>query len=266
MRILITEFKRMFYEKKLIGLLLGTIAYVTICSLFFNLRFRLDYGYVEASYEQSGFKLWQDNISEVYVTMLMQIIPTMIYIFSFMDDMKNGIDNQICIRNKSNTYYTMKYITVISGGMIYNFLSVILLYFPINYLLSTGDYKINYLDRESALVGNFFKGNTAFEFIIIIALCYAFVGGICAAMSFVISIWTDNRVLVCIMPYIIFRLLRAILKKENMSVLVKIIVGDVDVCMTDKPFIYSVYFFIWWILLVSILYVISYTVRIERKR
>lgn len=266
MRALITEFKRMFFEKKIIWLIGITVIYVTVCSLFFNLRFKLDYDYDDIHFKMSAFKLWQDTMSKSFMVVLMQIIPSMVYIFSFMDDRKNGMDNQICIRNHNNIYYTAKYITIITGGMLYNLLCVILIYFPLYFLLSAGGDGWNYLDRNGALVGKFFTGNTAIEFVLVIALCYAFAGGVCAAMSYVISMWIDNRVLVCIMPYMIFRMLGDILRREKMPALIKIILGDVDYCMTDQPFIYSVYHFIWWILLLSILLVISYTIKIEKKR
>lgn len=266
MRTLFIEFKRMFFEKKLMWLLIVTIIYVTICSLFWNLRFKLDYGYAEISYDQSAFKLWQDTVNTGYMTALMQIVPSMIYIFSFIDDRKNGIDNQICIKNHSNIYYIMKYMMVIIGGMLYNFLSVVLIYIPLYFMLSTGNGGWNYLDRENALIGKFFTGNTAIEFVLIIALCYSFVGGVCAAMSCVISLWIDNRVVLCIMPYIIFRILGTMLRSEKMTVFSRIILGDVDWSMEVQPFIYYVYYFVWWILLLSILFIISYIINIEKKR
>ncbi|MCI8409006.1 MAG: hypothetical protein HFJ09_07010 [Lachnospiraceae bacterium] len=264
MRTLSTELKRMFFEKKMVWLLAITVIYVIVCSLFWELRFKLDYGYVEVHYKASAFKLWQDTMDKSFMIVLMQIVPSMVYIFSFMDDRKNGIDNQICMRNHNNIYYLMKYITVVIGGMLYNLLSVILIYVPLYFLLSRGGDGWNYLDRTDALVGRFFNGNTAIEFVLIIAVCYAFVGGVCAAMSYVLSIWVENRVLICILPYIIFKILRQIFGQK--ITLTNIILGDVDVCMDDKPFIYSVYYFVWWILLISILLVISYTINIEEKR
>lgn len=264
MRTLITEFKRLFFEKKIFWLIAITIIYVTVCSLFWNLRFKLDYGNTEIYYGQSAFKLWTDTINESFMAALMQIIPSMVCVLSFMDDRKNGIDNQICIRNHSNIYYMAKYITVIIGGMLYNLLSVILIYVPLYFLLSTGNYGWNYLDRDSAVVGKFFTGNTAAEFVLVIAVCYAFVGGVCAAMSYVLSIWIENRVLVCIMPYIIFKILMNIFGQK--TTLANIIIGNVDSSMEFKPFIYSVYYFLWWILLLSILLIISYTINIKNKK
>lgn len=266
MRTIITEFKRMFFEKKIIWLLIVTVIYVVVCSMFWELRFKLDYNYVEVHYKASAFKIWQDTMCKSFVTVLMNIVPTMIYLFSFMDDRKNGIDNQICIKTYSNNYYIAKYITVITGGMLYNLLSVILIYFPIYFLFSRGNDGWNYLDRTDALIGKYFTGNTAIEFVLLVALSYAFVGGVCAAMSYVISMWTDNRVLVCIMPYIIFRMLRDLWCGEKITALTNIILGGVDVFMTDQPFIYSVYHFIWWVLLLSILLIISYTIKVEQKR
>lgn len=264
MRTLITEFKRLFFEKKIFWLIAITVIYVTVCSLFWNLRFKLDYGNTEIYYAQSAFKLWTDTINESFMAALMQIIPSMVCVLSFMDDRKNGIDNQICIRNHSNIYYMAKYITVITGGMLYNLLSVILIYVPLYFLLSTGNYGWNYLDRDSAVVGKFFTGNTAAEFVLVIAVCYAFVGGVCAAMSYVLSIWIENRVLVCIMPYIVFKILMNIFGQK--TTLANIIIGNVDSSMEFKPFIYSVYYFLWWILLISILLIISYTINIKNKK
>lgn len=266
MRTLVTEFKRMFFEKKLIRLVVITVIYVTLCCMFWELRFKLDYNYDVKPFKQSAFKLWQDTMGKSFVTVLMKIVPSVVFVFSFMDDRKNGVDNQICIRNHSNIYYTVKYITVIIGGMLNNLLSVILIYIPLYFLLSTGNDGWNYLDRTDALVGGFFYGSTAMEFVLVIAVCYAFVGGVCSAMSYVLSMWIDNRVLICIMPYIIFEMLVNILRKEKMPALIKIIIGDVDHYMTDQPFIYSVYYFIWWIFLLSILFIISYTIKIKKKR
>lgn len=268
MRTLIIEFKRMFFEKKIVWLLVITVIYVMVCSLFWNLRFKLDYVYGQTSYKESAFKLWQSTMGENFMTVLMQIMPSMVYIISFMDDRKNGIDNQICIRNHSNIYYAAKYITVITGGMLYNLLSVILIYFPLYFLLSTGDDGWNYLDRAEALVGKFFTGNTAIEFVLIVAVGYAFVGGVCAAMSCVLSIWIDNRVLVCIMPYIIFKILSQVLSHSlrQKTTLRNIIHGNVDSSMSDSPFIHSVYYFACWILLLSVLLIISYTINIKKKR
>lgn len=266
MRKIITEFKRMFFEKKLIWLVVITVIYVTVCCLFWNLRFRLDYDYDEVHYKQSALKLWHDTMGKSFVTVLMKIVPSVVFVFSFLDDRKNGIDSQICIRNHNNIYYTVKYITVIIGGMLYNFLSLILIYLPLYFLLSTGNDGWNYLDREDTIVGRFFTGSTAMEFVLVVAVCYAFVGGVCSAMSYVISMWIDNRVLICIMPYIIFEMLGNILRKEKMSALIKIIIGDVDQYMADQPFNYSVYYFILWILLLSILLIISYTIKIKKKR
>ena len=264
MRILITEYKRMFYEKKIIYLTIITITYVTICCLLHWLRFKLDYDYVEVNYEMSGFYLWQMNIDESFMTALMKIIPPMIFVFSFMDDRKYGIDNQICMKTRSNIYFVIKYIVIISGGMLYNFFVVALVYIPVYCFLSTGDTQFNYLDRSNALVGNLFNGDTAFEFIIIIAIYYALVGGICAGMSYVISCWIDNRVLVCLIPYILFEILRKVLNQKY--ILANIIIGDVDSGMCDKPIIYYICYFVWWILLISIIFVISYTINIENER
>ncbi|MDE6252378.1 MAG: hypothetical protein K2M78_07020 [Lachnospiraceae bacterium] len=266
MRTLITEYKRMFFEKRIFWLIAITVIYVTVCSLFWNLRFKLDYGYFEISYKQSAFKLWQDIINEIYVRVLMKIIPCIVCVFSFMDDRKNGIDNQICIRNHSNIYYMVKYVTVITGGMLYNFLSVILIYVPLYFLLATGDDGWNYLDRYEAYVGKFFNGNTAVEFVLIIAVCYAFVGGVYSAMSYVISMWIDNRVLVCIMPYIICEILQNVLYIVRQVTLANTIFSEVDVYMADKPFIHWVHYFVLWILFLSILLIISYTINIKNKK
>lgn len=266
MRTLITEFKRMFFEKKIIWLVLITVIYVTVCSLFWNLRFKLDYGYGNGPfYKASGFKLWQETMDTSYMVFLMQIIPPMVYVLSFIEDRKNGIDNQICMRNHSNIYYMMKYITVIVGGMIYNLLSVILIYVPLYCLLSTGGDRWNYLDRSEAVVGKFFTGDTVVEFVLIIAVCYAFVGGVCAAMSYVLSMWMDNRVLVCIMPYIIFKILKEGLKQKTK--LIRIMTGGIDHhMMSEEPFIQSVYYFALWILLLSVLLMISYKINIKNKK
>lgn len=266
MRTLITEYKRMFFEKKLIWLLAVTIVYVTICSLFWELRFKLDYNYVEVHYKASAFKLWQDTINKSFMAKLMIIVPPMICIFSFMDDRENGIDNQICMRNHSNIYYIAKYITVITGGMLYNFLSVVLIYIPLYFLLSRGNRNWNYLDIEDATVGALFKGDTAIEFVLIIAAAYAFIGGVCAAMSYVISMWINNRVLVCITPYIIFQIIQDILIKRNMSKLTKIILGNVDIYMEEIPFTYYIYHFIWWFLVLSIILAVSYVINVRNKR
>ena len=267
MRNLIVEFRRMVFEKKIIWFIGVTIIYVTVCSTFFNLRFKLDYDYEEIHYKMSAFKLWQDNMCKSFMVVLMQIVPPMIYVFSFMDDRENGIDNQICIRNNSNIYYIAKYITVIFSGMIYNFFSVLLIYFPLYFTLSVGGDDWNYLDRNNALVGNFFTGNTAMEFVLIVAMCYACVGGVCAGMGYVISMWIDNRVLVCILPYIILKILKGVLFNASAATaLFRIIAGDVDIYMTDQPFYYSVYHFMWWFFLLSILFTISYILRIEKKR
>lgn len=266
MRTIITEFKRMFFEKKLIWLTVFTVTYVIACSLFFWLRFKLDYGYSEYCTEMSAFYLWQMNMNESFVSALMKIIPSMVFVFSYIDDRKNGIDNQICIRSHSNIYYAVKYITVAAGGMIYNFLSIVLIYFSLYFTLSTGDNGWNYLDRANTLISGFFNGNTAIQFVLLIAAGYAFIGGICAAMSYVISMWIDNRVLICIMPYIIFHTLGDILNREKMSLLANITVGNIDVCMCDKPFMYYIYYFVWWIFLLSILFTISYAINIKKKR
>ncbi|MDE7431060.1 MAG: hypothetical protein K2N34_03980, partial [Lachnospiraceae bacterium] len=106
MRTIITEFKRMFFEKKLIWLLVFTVTYVTICSLFFWLRFKLDYDYDELHNEMSALYLWQMNIGEKFTTTLMETIPSIVYVISFIDDRKNGVDSQICVRNHSNIFYT----------------------------------------------------------------------------------------------------------------------------------------------------------------
>lgn len=264
MRTLITEFKRMFFEKKIIWLIVITVIYVTICSSLHWLRFKLDYDYVKVHYKQSAFYLWQMNIGESFMTVLMNIVPCMVYVLSFMDDRKNGIDNQVCMRSQNNIYYMAKYITVIIGGMLYNFLCVVLIYIPLYYLLSTGNEGWNYLDRTAAVVGNYFTGNTAMEFVLIIAVGFAIVGGVCAAMSYVISMWIDNKILVCIMPYIIFRILEFVLRRHRTK-LVNIILGGVDSAM-NTSFIYSVYHFLWWIVLLGILFIISYTINIKKKR
>lgn len=264
MRTLMTELKRMFYEKKMVWLLGVTVIYVMICCSFRWLRYQFDYHYDEMHYNLSAFYLWQMNMDESFMTVLMKIMPSLVYGFSFMDDQKNGIDNQICIKNHSNIYYKAKYITVITGGMLYNFLSVILIYFPIYFCLSTGNRGWNYLDRSDALVGRFFIGSTAIEFILLIAVCYAFVGGVCSAMSYVMSMWIDNRVLICIMPYIIFKILEQTFIQRTRFI--NIIIGEVDTGMSDKPFIFMVYYFVWWILFLSILLITSYTVNIEKKR
>lgn len=266
MRTIITEFKRMFFEKKLIWFVVITVIYVTICCTFWNLRFKLDYDYVEVHYKQSAFFLWQATMNKSFMTVLMKIVPCVVFVFSFLDDRKNGVDNQICIRSHSNIYYTVKYITVIISGMLYNFLSVMLIYVPLCFLLSTGNDGWNYLDRANTIVGKFFAGNTAMEFVLVIAVCYAFIGGVCSAMSYVLSMWIDNRVLICILPYIIFQMLRDILNRQNSTELIRIIIGYVDVCMSDQPFSYSVWYFLWWILLLSILFIISYTIKIKKKR
>ena len=59
MRVIITEYKRMFYEKKLVTLLVITLVYIIICSSFRWLRYRLDYPYEELHYQLSAFYLWQ---------------------------------------------------------------------------------------------------------------------------------------------------------------------------------------------------------------
>lgn len=267
MRLLIIEIKRMLFEKKLLWFVGSTIIYMTICSMFFNLRFRLDYGHANVCYNMSAFKLWQDTMDKIIMMVLMQIVPPMIYVISFMEDRKNGIDIQICVRNNNNRYYATKYTTVIMGGMLYNFLSVILMYFPLHFLLSTGGYKWNHLDREYALVGKYFTGNTAMEFVLLIAMACSLTGGICAAMSYVISLWIDNRVLVCIIPYIVFKILNGIqLFRRNSPVLFKIIAGNVDICMIDQPIRYYVYHFIFWLILLSSLLTISYIIKIKKKR
>lgn len=186
--------------------------------------------------------------------------------FFFMDDRKNGVDNQICIRSHSNIYYMMKYITVIIGGMLYTLLSVILIYFPLYFLLSTRNEGWNYLDRSHCSIGKYFTGNTAIEFVLVIAVGFAFVGGVRAAMSYVISMWIDNKVLVCIMPYIIFKILGSGLRSPENTALKEIIMGGVDVHMTNNPFSYSVYHFALWVLLLSTLLIISYKIKIEKKR
>lgn len=274
MRTLVTEYKRMFFEKKIIWLLITTVIYVTVCSLFWNLRTKLDYDYVELHYNILAFKLWKETIQESYMTALLKIIPCMVFVFSFMDDRKNGIDSQICMRNHSDIYYMTKYIVAITGGMLYNFLSVIVIYIPLYFLLSTGNDGWNYLDREGALVGKFFTGSTAVEFVLIIAVGYAFVGGVCVAMSYVISMWIDNRVLVCIIPYTIFQILPSVFlimdlytKSETLSNIIHgIILGDIDVHMNDFTFSYSIYYFVGWILLLSILLIVSYKIRVKNKR
>ena len=264
MRVIITEYKRMFYEKKLVTLLVITLVYIIICSSFRWLRYRLDYPYEELHYQLSAFYLWQMNMEEGFMTMILKIMPPLIYVFSFLDDKKCGIDQQICIRTHGNRYYLIKYITAISGGMLYNFLVVLMMYFSMYFCLSTGSRGFNELDRTDALVGRFFEGNTAMGFVFMIAVSYAFVGGVCCAMSFDISLWVENRVLICLVPYMIFKMMEQFFDRRIR--LINILIGEVDVGMSDKPFGFMVLFFAWWVLVLSILFIIGYTVTIERKR
>lgn len=263
MRTLMTEIKRMVHEKRLLWLLGVTVVYVLICCLFRNYYYRLEYDYVEIHTDMSAFYLWQDKMGESFMAVL-EIMPSLVYVLSFLDDRKNGIDNRICCKNHSNFYYTAKYITTMLSGMIFNFLLVILMYFSIYFFLSTGDKGWNCLDRKDALIGKYFTGNTAMEFVLLIAVSYAFVGGVCSAMSYVVAMWIDNRVLICIMPYIIFRILGMIFwRRTRFS---DTLLGGVDPTMTDTPFAVMVDYFTWWVLLLSILLLVSYTYKIERKR
>lgn len=264
MRTLITELKRMLFEKKLIYLTVITVVYVVVCCLFWHLKFRLDYGYNDISYPESGFKLWQDTMCNSYMTVLLSIVPTLIYALSIIDDIKEGIDKRICVQNGSCFFYIAKYITSIIGGMIYNFFAVFLIYFPLQLFLSTGNNGWNYLDRSEAVVGNYFTGDTAMEFVAVIAISYAFIGGVCAGMSFVISIWCDNKVIVCITPYIIFRILKDMLKGGNM--IYDTITGYVDIGLHDVPFSVSISHFLWWFSLLSILLIFSFMINVEWKR
>lgn len=273
MKILITEYKRMFFEKKIIWFLIISVTYIITCVLFFNLRFILDYGYESTQRGISALYLWQYALySEGYAYVLASIVPGLIYVFSFMDDRKYGFDGLICVKTRSDRYYTMKYIAAITGGMIYNFLTIVLTYIALHFFLATGDYSWNDLDRQNTLIGKYFAGNSAMEFVFTVAVGFAFLGGVQAAMSYVISIWLDNRVLVCMLPYFIMSFLGYLWKMSPFYHTVRgkrldiILFLDVDCFMDDKSFNEHIYYFVWWILLISILFIISYTINIEKKK
>lgn len=267
MRTIYIEVKRMLLEKRLLWFLLVTVIYVTVCSMFFNLRFKLDYDYEKVHYEISAFKLWQDNMGKSFMIVLLQIVPSMIYVFSFMDDRKNGIDSQICLRRNGCGYYFSKFITVMFGGMLFNFLTVMITYFPCYFLLSTGCAGWNDLDRNNTVVGTYFHGNTAMEFVFLVAVSYAFVGGVCAGLSFIFSMWMENRVLVCILPYIVFHVIKSTSFLRDVSkIFFFIIAEEVDVFMADWPFHYGVYRFIGWNLFLGILFLVSDRIRIKSKK
>lgn len=265
MRIIITEFKRMFCEKKLTGMIVITLAYVTLCSMFWNLRFKLDYGYTDVYYNVSGFKLWQDVLGKGYMQMLLNIVPPLVYVLSFSEDRKENLDGRICVQTGGTLYYTSKYITSIAAGMLYNFMLVTLSYFPLYFFLSTGNYGWDYLDRTEALLSDSFKGDSAMDVVLLCGLGYAFVGGVCAAMAFVISIWIDNKVLICVMPYIVFSILTPIAGGAFSPELAHVIYGYVDDSFT-YPFSESVCYFLFWMSLLGIAFLGSYIIRIERKR
>lgn len=96
---------------------------------------------------------------------------------------------------------------------------------------------------------------------------YAVIGGICAAMSFLISMWMENKILVVILPYIFFQTVAdmAYLWKFPQGIK-ELFTVHVETAFRDTPVSLHFSLFAKWMLILGILFFVSYVVKIRRKR
>jgi len=259
MRIVITEFKRLFKGGKIFIFWLLSAVYIFVCFLFLNLKFKLDMKYGVDNQLFTGFKLWQDMGAEEYFNFLITVIPGMIYVFSFIDDKKEKIDRRICMDTKNKMYYPVKYFMTVFGGMIYSFITVFGMYFLFYFLLGTYKNGINNIDRVYGYVNPAYKGESAIVLIAFLSLEFAFNGAVFAAIAFSVSLWIDNRVLICIAPYAVFKVISYILPAYSDKEIINVIVGSIDTAMINNNLLTNVLHLLWWIFLTGMISYMGYS-------
>ena len=267
-KIFIAEILRMLRDRKWLYLLIIAVVYIVICRMFASYRYKLDLDYgVEMRFGESAFKIWQFTMDSMQMGVLLYVLPPMVYVLSYMNDRKEKVDQYICVKSQSDVYYAIKYVVAILGGMILNFLFVTLLYLPLYQIIASHVYRIDDLDRVNTLVGPYLKSDKATVAVLLIAAEGAMIGGICVAMSFILSMWLENRILVTVLPYISFRILRnTIYMWQLPKKIVNLAMINVDTGFYDRPV--GQYFdtFAIWMLIFGILFFVSYFVNIRRKR
>ena len=251
-KIFIAEILRMLRDRKWLYLLIIAVVYIVICRMFASYRYKLDLDYgVEMRFGESAFKIWQFTMDSMQMGVLLYVLPPMVYVLSYMNDRKEKVDQYICVKSQSDVYYVF----------------VTLLYLPLYQIIASHVYRIDDLDRVNTLVGPYLKSDKATVAVLLIAAEGAMIGGICAAMSFILSMWLENRILVTVLPYISFRILRnTIYMWQLPKKIVNLAMINVDTGFYDRPV--GQYFdtFAIWMLIFGILFFVSYFVNIRRKR
>lgn len=197
MNVFLSEFKRMFIEKKLIYILIFLMFTFFIIAILNFIPVKM-YG----NNYTNGLNVWGFFLKSRIMTTFIVLFPVLIYCGSFGDDVETNFISNIIIRTGFKKYFTNKYlVTVLSGGILYFATSIVTFY------LSWMIFGINPLDKslKNALKIKLFDNylfdlnSTNHNFIIysIIISCILFILGIIySSVGFLISLYTNNKMLI----------------------------------------------------------------------
>lgn len=196
MNVFLSEFKRLFIEKKVIYTYLFLIStfYILVIFMYFSIKI--------SGTVVDGLNFWKNFLNSRLLTTFVPLFPILIYCGSFGDDVENKFINHIILKTGFKKYFINKYlVTVLSGGLLYFILSLTTFYISwLSFGIDPSDKNLKNSLSIKMFKNYLFSGdisaNKLIMYSIVVSLMLLILGIIYTSIGFLISLYTNNKMLI----------------------------------------------------------------------
>lgn len=201
------EIKRILMEKRFHVTILLLVSTAIIMTFPNFLPEKIDYINSTSTQKILTFNdiiVWKSSLGTRMMTAFLPLFPVIIYGHSLVDDIESGYANQIIKNIGYKKYYTSKLISSIISGGLCLFLTSILLYCLLRIIYFTGIDMEN-LDKALNLKYEFkliktITFSSKLLYVLFISSILFILGTIYASMGFLVSLFTNNKMLIYTIP------------------------------------------------------------------
>lgn len=195
MRIFLLELKRALKERNFYILIIFLLFLSIAVTLPNYISIQLQHAYGNASFGVSNLNImdiWNCFLSSNLMTIFIAVFPVLIYSHSLVDDISSKYINNIILKISFKDYFKSKLLVcLLLGGLAYLIVSIG------SFLLIKVIYTSGTLDGNSEFI--FFGASFQLDFLeylILVSLILFFIGMVYAAVGFLVSLYTNNKVLI----------------------------------------------------------------------